>query len=140
MELGATVCVPGQPRCDVCPLMKFCVTRGPVPAKAKLVRRKLAIACRLHTRGRSVWLVQRGRHDSLMPAMWELPLSAKPLNGTVPLMRLKHSITSTDYDVAVIQCIKAPDSRGRWFSIRGLPRVALTGLTRKVLRRANLLA
>src|SRR6202451_77773 len=28
MELGATVCVPGEPRCLLCPVRKHCVTRG----------------------------------------------------------------------------------------------------------------
>jgi A/G-specific adenine glycosylase len=139
MELGATVCVPGQPRCEVCPLLELCVTRGRVPAAPKVARHKRQIVLELQQRDQSVWLVQRNKQDSLMPAMWELPQSTTPLNGDQPLMRLKHSITSTDYEVAVIQSNGGTHARGRWFPMRALPRVALTGLARKVLRRANLL-
>ncbi len=28
MELGATVCLPGQPRCSICPVFALCATRG----------------------------------------------------------------------------------------------------------------
>src|SRR5258708_9537843 len=28
MELGATICLPGQPQCQPCPISKFCCTRG----------------------------------------------------------------------------------------------------------------
>ena len=35
MELGATVCIPGEPKCLLCPVAKFCHTQGNLPGGAK---------------------------------------------------------------------------------------------------------
>ncbi len=54
------------------------------------------------------------------------------------LLTLRHSITVTDYTVCVWRR-PALESRGRWFATERLGRVALTGLARKILRRADIL-
>jgi A/G-specific adenine glycosylase len=153
MELGATVCLPGQPRCEACPVMRWCATRGQIAGKEKEVRRKRAIAYQLSVRSESVWLVQRAKNDSLMAGMWELPQckassNEVPSNETQPFMRLKHSITTTDYDVAVFLSTARSTGRstgrrrrqknGRWTPLRMLARIPLTGLARKILRRADM--
>jgi A/G-specific adenine glycosylase len=70
--------------------------------------------------------------------MWELP--ARPVGSTTrkPILRLRHSILNTDYDVQVFAC-KATERAGKWVHILRLPRLPLTGLARKILLRANLL-
>jgi len=55
----------------------------------------------------------------------------------MPLFRLRHSITDTDYRIAVFAI--APDqlqhsaTDPRWFTRRQCERLPLTGLTRKIL-------
>jgi len=69
-----------------------------------------------------------------MPGMWELPVcSAKSKQDTVqPLMRLKHSITTTDYSVLVFT---GNLRKGQWVPLKNAERFALTGLTRKILQK-----
>jgi A/G-specific adenine glycosylase len=56
-----------------------------------------------------------------------------------PLLVLRHSITVTDYTVQV-WCQPAPPAvRGEWISSTRLGRIPLTGLARKILRKAGLL-
>jgi A/G-specific adenine glycosylase len=145
MELGATVCLPGVPRCDRCPVFAWCRTRGATLGEPALPRaKKKQVAFSLAARKDAVLLTQRAPGASLMPRMWELP-PADPPNGSsrrkpAVLLRLRHSITDTDYRVTVLRgAARAGQASGRWVRLSRLPRLPLTGLARKILRRSNLL-
>lgn len=138
MELGAVVCVPGQPDCLHCPLYRRCKTRGPHEVLAPERRRRQTLACALAIRNTSVYLVRRPIRASLMAGMWELPEIVP--NGAPPLLHLKHSITVTDYSVQVFSQPSPPVGvRGKWVPLWGVLDLPLTGLCRKVLHRAGLL-
>jgi A/G-specific adenine glycosylase len=138
MELGAVVCTPRAPACLMCPVVKLCATCGELPAEAKAAKQiKREIHYALHSRNGDVLLVQRPRNASLMPGMWELPEAT--VNGGAPLFSVRHSITTTDYTVRVWRDAKSSDADDNWISLDRLDRIALTGLARKILRRAELL-
>ncbi len=137
MELGATVCLPREPKCLVCPVIDFCVTRGAHARPAKKARNTQTMAYVLARRNGSIRLVQRAKDASLMAGMWELP-SSDSVNGDAPVARFKHSILDTDFDVAVYADTLAPEN-GHWISQSRLPKLALTGLARKILRHFELL-
>jgi A/G-specific adenine glycosylase len=78
MELGATVCVPREPLCLVCPLYDPCLARQegrpeayPQPPKRPRLKRIREIAVALVRRD-EVLVVQRGDDESFA-GMWELP-------------------------------------------------------------------
>ena len=50
-------------------------------------------------------------------------------------MTLKHSITVTDFKVHVFAGDSPPQIRGKWVRLQALDRMALTGLTKKILRK-----
>jgi A/G-specific adenine glycosylase len=130
MELGAMVCLHATPLCSRCPVTAMCVTQGIGVSREKPARLKADLRYMLSMKADKVLLRQRPKTSSLMAGMWELPEMVKS-NGQIPLMRLKHSITTTDYAVAVY----AGDSKdGKWVSLRGVEKLALTGLSRKILR------
>jgi A/G-specific adenine glycosylase len=64
-----------------------------------------------------------------------------PRRGTnaKPYFTLRHSITVTNYKVQVWRANAAAEVRGEWFAVDRLPRIALTGLARKILRKAEML-
>jgi hypothetical protein len=93
----------------------------------------------LHCRNGDVLLVQRARDASLMPGMWELPELAGMNGATSPSFTVRHSITTTDYTVRVWQNAAPSGFDGKWIPRERLKRVALTGLARKILRRAEIL-
>jgi A/G-specific adenine glycosylase len=132
MELGATVCLPREPRCVVCPVRKWCATArnksGKVPPAMSveqsagrmrpLRQNKRQIWCTLdcrdgegnrngdHRGDGEVRLVQRPRTASLMPGMWELPQSSRPPRlpqAAAHWRTFRHSITVTDYTVHVLR-------------------------------------
>ena len=145
MELGAVVCTPRAPACLTCPVIALCATRGelaalPKPAPQKKCEIDYALNYRNgNGREREVFLVQRPRDASLMAGMWELPELAKTNGASSPLFKLRHSITVTDYTVRVWRGAASPVTRGKWIPVGRLTQVALTGLARKILRKADLL-
>jgi len=137
MELGATVCLPAEAHCARCPLFRWCRTRGIGPAKHKQRRLRQELGYRLARHGEAVFLVQRRRNASLMPGMWELPEMRG--NGARPQVtfRLRHSITVTDFAIEVSVGEPPAGARGRWVKRAQVEDLPLTGLTKKILRRAN---
>ncbi|MBZ5513037.1 MAG: A/G-specific adenine glycosylase [Acidobacteriia bacterium] len=157
MELGALVCLPVSPRCEACPVRRLCATCGPLQRPARPPRKTAEITYGLAARDDRVYLVRRGRRESLMPGMWELP----QLNGDCagngagdgaphlpgfggcgslkPDFTLRHSITVTDHTVHVCRVPAAGLRGGRWFRLQDAPTLPLTGLARRILRRAALI-
>ncbi len=139
MELGATVCTSVAPLCDQCPVQTWCRLPGHDVRKAQPARNKKELICGLAVRGKKVYLRQRGKDESLLPLMWELPHLESSDNAKV-LARMKHSITNSDYAIVVVAVEpKAIPKGGKWMSIADLLRVPLTGITRKALRRTGVL-
>jgi A/G-specific adenine glycosylase len=147
MELGATVCLPRSPLCLQCPVCEMCATRGehPAPRRKQMRSRNSAYAFLLRTPNREaeVLLERRPADASLMPGMWELPsLDPKTAPEEAKLLTLRHSITNTNYFVAIYglklkELRTLSTSRKRWFPVNELPALPLTGLTRKVLKRLH---
>lgn len=78
MDVGATICLPKNPRCLLCPLMKICKAREngtqdlrPVLKVKKLAPQYVHAAAVIVERGR-VLLSQRPA-DGLLGGMWEFP-------------------------------------------------------------------
>ncbi len=140
MELGATVCLPGEPKCTVCPVRKECASRGSI-GKTKTTSRQIkrTICYTFDRRNGSVFLVKRSDNATLMPSMWELPESAEPTLASDSWMTLRHSITITDYKVHVVQDSVPTETSGAWVKKSRVAALPLTGLARKILRAANVI-
>jgi A/G-specific adenine glycosylase len=164
MELGATVCVPREPRCPTCPVRKWCVTQqsamqqsmerrasppGPAPNSTRQVKKE--IWCVLNQSDGDIRLVQRPRKASLMPGMWELPQSSgppRPLHTSAHWRTFRHSITVTDYTVHVVRKTSLrntplpdtpPAAKAKWIAIDRIPQIPITGLTRKILKAGGII-
>ncbi len=137
MELGATLCVPRQPKCLMCPVSEVCRTRGELPAGEKArPQRKKEVHYALDCREGSVLLVERAKSESLMPGMWELPrIEGNGVDGS--WIKLRHSITITDYTVRVKQ--GSAGVEGSWIPRNRVLALPLTGLARKILKRAGVI-
>jgi A/G-specific adenine glycosylase len=141
MELGATICLPRQPMCSKCPVNKLCASSGAaITQGSPEPRRKAQLGYLFSRKNGSVYLHQRDTHLSLMPGMWELPPTKNiGMNGTPPILQLRHSITNTDYRVFVFPGRNQRIGKGQWVNMNSLRRLPLTGLTQKILRKLDLL-
>ena len=70
-----------------------------------------------------------------MPGMWELPQVTQRASD-IQLFSVRHSITVTDYKV---QIVAGNGAEGTWFRRERLHKLPLTGLTKKILRRAGII-
>ena len=142
MELGATVCLPQTPICRSCPVKHACnwkqESRVTTSSTASRLRRSESLL--LSRRRRELLLHKRSSNEPLMPGMWELPRLAEDYSGP-PLLKVRHSITTTDWTISVFaRASPALDARCRWMPLSRLRQIPLTGLTRKILRKLELLA
>jgi A/G-specific adenine glycosylase len=133
MELGATVCLPRQPKCLVCPVCDQCATRGELSRGQVEIRHKREICYALDLRPGAVFLVHRPKSCSLMPGMWELPELPEPNGHSEIALTLKHSVTVTDYTVRVARGPAPKSVQGQWIRYSRLAGLPLTGLARKIL-------
>jgi len=156
MELGATVCLPRNPQCLVCPLAADCKTKGEHKTAPRLqmlsreVAHALAIRTGLHAGqgSREVLLEQRPVSNTVMPGMWELPaLEDTAVPEKELRMTVRHSIMQVNYYVRIrtvfeddVESMTVRQGVRRWIPLHEAEGMALTGLARKVLTRAHLLA
>jgi hypothetical protein len=76
--------------------------------------------------------------------MWELPEMPEAGAAGHASLTLRHSITVTDYIVRVMQnpppnAYTKNGTAGRWVRKERIARLPLTGLTRKILRQAQVI-
>ena len=140
MELGATVCLPRQPQCLLCPVSDLCATRGELQRPGKGTRQtKREIHYALACRNGSIFLVQRPKTSTLMPGMWELAETVGANGTNAAWLTLRHSITVTDYVVRVLRSPAPKGLEGRWVRRSRVATLPLTGLARKILRAAKII-
>jgi A/G-specific adenine glycosylase len=140
MELGATICLPRQPQCLLCPVADLCATRGELDRPGKGTRQtKREIHYALACRDGATFLVKRPKTATLMPGMWELPEIAGANGASAAWLTLRHSITVTDYVVRVLRSPAPRGLTGRWVRTAKVKTLPLTGLARKILRAAQII-
>lgn len=100
MELGALVCIPGTPRCDVCPVSKRCDARAvgdaaelPARAPKRAPKRVRAIAVWTERSGKLLAVQRPAR--GLLGGLWELPGGEidGPARGDDHVARVMHART-----------------------------------------------
>ena len=162
MELGATICRPRQPRCDICPIEPGCLaaasgTPEAYPpkgkrAESKKVRRVVAFV----RRDEQILLFRRPDDSALLSGIWELPWAdsdatsieadlAARYGGRWALgesvAQARHSITTRSFEIDV-RLAEVDDSsflaEGReagWFGETQIPTLPHNSLVRKVLKK-----
>ena len=55
-----------------------------------------------------------------------------------PWRTFRHSITVTDYTVHVMRTAMRP-AQGKWIAMNEIPKLPITGLTRKILKAAGII-
>lgn len=147
MDLGATLCTRGKPRCGECPVAAQCVARRedriaalPTPRARRAVPQRAVRVLVLLDRGR-VLLEQRPPHGIWggLLSLPELPPGKVPRRyaGAQPLPVVRHAFTHFRLDIAplvckVSRCNTAMD--GVWLSLKQLDAAPLPAPIRKILR------
>jgi A/G-specific adenine glycosylase len=140
MELGATICLPREPRCDQCPVAGHCAahragTQGDVPLK-----RSKPAPVRLE---RTLLIIRRNGRVLLAPSarvkgFWDLPEPFCAARLGAVLGEFAHTITHRHYRFTVQEAktarIPAPC---RWYTEKKIQEIPLSTVARKALRLYN---
>ncbi len=94
MELGALVCVPGEPHCADCPLSDRCAayTAGSaahLPVRAEKKPRRVEKITVLLTHCEGKWLLMRRPEKGLLSGLWQPMLYEEELSETDTIARLR---------------------------------------------------
>ena len=143
MELGATICVPRQPDCPLCPLADCCEARRLGVQNQLPVKLHRAVTVRidktlLYIERRGMLLLWQRRDGPRLRGFWELPEAEQlPHARTGPeLCAFRHSITNHDYRFTVLKASMARLPREfSWISAARLREIPLSTSTRKALSR-----
>ena len=143
MELGATVCLPRDPLCLLCPVAEECVGRAAGTAATLPVKLRRAEPVRvdgtvliIEKKGKLL-MWQRPVTASRMAGFWELPDLEKLPGAEVgePLGSFRHTITHHNYTFEVAGAsISKPPKGFHWLSKEQREQLPLSTIARKALR------
>jgi A/G-specific adenine glycosylase len=140
MELGATVCLPREPRCDACPLAALCA--GRLAGTEKDLPLKKAKAAPEHLE-RTLLVIRRQGRILLMPSLrvkgfWDLPEPFPGAQAGALLGEFKHTITHRHYRFAVREATaRGKPVSARWHTQEQLGVIPLSTTTKKALKLYN---
>jgi A/G-specific adenine glycosylase len=100
MDLGATICIPKNPRCLICPLMKICQARQNGTQNLRPVKSpKKAVPHHTHAAGVITQddqvLLARRPSEGLLGGMWEFPngrVTGDPLAGLADALKKGYNL------------------------------------------------
>jgi len=152
MELGATVCLPRSPKCEMCPLRDDCLAfkkgaQGDVPTPTKQKPRK-----RLHHHAvvmtcKGEYAFEQRSDTGIWASMWQVPTVecknkmeiaqiAKELqiHDSIKLIgSFTHILTHRIVEFRVFACEIDRDKRFQWHAMDSIDRIPLASAQRKVL-------
>jgi A/G-specific adenine glycosylase len=161
MDLGATICIPVNPRCPICPLQRMCEARKldvqnerPV-LKPKVVRPHHVLAAAVVARGGRVLLALRPS-KGLLGGLWEFPtarvrgVSSRSVAAALrqqyrlhvrcgeALGIVRHGYTHFTVDVHVFRCTftSVPKITNlRWIRVADLDEFPMGRIDRQIARK-----
>src|ERR1035441_6153746 len=143
MELGATLCVPRNPQCLVCPLAADCKTQGEHDTAPRPRMQSREVAHALSVRSgllsgqahREVLLEQRPASLTVMPGLWGLPtLREAAVPDEALRMTVRHAIMQVNFYVRIrtvfeddVEALTVPGGERRWVELQDAAGMPLTG-------------
>jgi A/G-specific adenine glycosylase len=134
IDLGATICLPRQPRCGECPVRRFCRADEPETLPRKKRRPSLIRLTEPHTFARRRNRVLLEQSHQRWRGMWIMPrLRLTPKRS--PLLELDFPFTHHRITLAVFDGIGAetPNDRQRWFPLEALEELPVPSPHRRAL-------
>ncbi len=134
MELGALICVPRRPKCDICPVQAWCLTEAPeaLPTKRARMKTVLIEQERAFIRIQNNILLEQ-QTTARWRNLWCLP--PRSGSGTKPCLVLKYTITHHAVTLSVFSEEPAPTlaPNQRWIPIDSLAEYPMPSPHRRAL-------
>lgn len=90
MELGACICIPGKPRCALCPIAAYCAahaakTQERLPLRTQKKARRMELRSVFLLRAEGGTAIQKRPPGGLLGGLWELPAAQGHLDEAAAL-------------------------------------------------------
>jgi len=132
MDLGALICTARNPRCQICPVKKFCRARDPASLPRKKRRAAIVPLTELHGLSIMAGAVLLERCGQRWRGMWMLPKVPAPRSA--PIHTTRFPFTHHRVTLQVFRSKAArPASHQRWFPIRRLNKIPIPSPHRRTL-------
>jgi A/G-specific adenine glycosylase len=142
MELGALVCLPKQPQCGKCPVVRQCVARelgvqNEVPVRSiRLRSRRVEKELLVIEKAGKILIWQRSAETGRLAGFWELPepdqLEGAKLGSRIG--RFRHTIVNTNYLCHVFRASLILVPKGfHWLARSRIHELPLSTTARKAL-------
>lgn len=141
MELGATICLPRDPKCEICPVAGDCAAHAAglereLPIKLrKVVIRRVRRTLLAVIRDGQILLWQRSRDAAMLGGFWELPEPDQLSEAThrQVVYSFSHAITNHIYEFQVESGRAEAVAGVQWVALAELSRIPLSTVARKGL-------
>jgi A/G-specific adenine glycosylase len=136
MELGATICLPRDPRCEACPVARFCAAKIAGREREFPAKRAKAAPVRLK---RILLLIQKRNRILLRPGtrvrgFWDLPEPFDSARIGPALATFRHTITFRHYEFELRRASAGSiPADFRWFAEHELHQIPLSTVAKKAL-------
>jgi A/G-specific adenine glycosylase len=139
MELGATVCLPRQPLCLICPLQKGCRGRdraGEFPVKSRTAQVKRAEVVAILKKGKSFYCEQVPEGKP-WHGLWRFPdFDPARMERGKAIARIKYGITKYSVTMEAVSAkwkLRAP-ATGRYLTAEEMQAIAFAAPHRKLIQ------
>ena len=137
MDIGATVCLPGNPECEACPLRSGCLGKEspadyPEPRKRK-ERPERTTHYLWIEKGRKIRM--RRREGEMLGGLWELPTAKEPPEGSERLFSVTHDYSHFRRIAVVHRWETSMPPEGEWIDTERLHEIPVSSLERKIFAR-----
>lgn len=162
MDLGATICIPKIPRCNLCPLESFCLAKtrgleGELPIKKKKAPPKLVRIIAGVIRNGENFLLHQRPSKGLLAGMWEFPSveieneevmdtfrktllneTGQEIQSERMLLQCNHIFSHRQWDISFYYCVITPGKeiplgrRLKWVHREDWEKLSFAGPHRKM--------
>lgn len=138
MDLGATVCTPTNPKCDMCPWAKSCAARKKeiqeqIPQIKKIAKKEMVGQVYLIQNNKGEYLIRQRTEKGLLHGLWEFPWQeGEKLSGKYPTVT--HIFTHIKLTLQIVRD-QHPKFDGIWVSPQNFKDYPFSTLMQKIIRK-----
>jgi len=145
MDLGATVCTPKNPKCQECPVQKFCKSKNlpdleQIPRRKKLQKKDVNGYVYIIKNKKGEIYIRKRTEKGLLNGLYEFVWSENKLfdDSRESKNTVKHVFTHINMRLKICEVTREmPDFDGFFVSIKDLKNYAFSTLMQKVMKKAG---
>ncbi|MBO4285156.1 MAG: A/G-specific adenine glycosylase [Alphaproteobacteria bacterium] len=146
MDLGATVCTKKKPACGICPVQKFCASKGlpdleQIPARKKIEKKNFDGYVFIISNKKGEVFIRRRTEKGLLSGLYEFLWSNEKIfaNAVETSMSVSHVFTHIKMNLKICRLSAEKIKNDGFFVLpQNLKKYAFSTLMKKVIKKADL--